>query len=57
MKIRSYLNEISHDLYGCNFESKSLDYYQKSLILRTQEKFLLAISQAYDTACKWENPQ
>ena len=57
MKVRNYLNEISQDLYGCDFDSKSLHYTQKALILRTQEKVLIAMRDAYDEACRWENPQ
>jgi hypothetical protein len=57
MTIRNYLNEISQDLYGVDFNNKSLHYSQKALILRTQEKVLIAMRDAYDEACRWENPQ
>lgn len=55
-EIRNYLNEITNDLYGCDFSDKALHYNQKTLILRTQEKVLIAMRDAYDEACKWENP-
>ena len=57
MTVRNYLNEITQDLYGVDFNNKSLLEWQKALILRTQEKVLIAMRDAYDEACRWENPQ
>ena len=57
MKVRNYLNEITQDLYGCDFNNESLHYSQRLLILRTQHKVLIAMRDAYDEACRWENPQ
>jgi len=57
MKVRNYLNEITQDLYGCDFNNKSLQTVQIEIILRTQEKVLIAMRDAYDEACRWENPQ